>query len=96
MTGTRRPLLRLDPERLTPEVSDAQHLFEYAPGPTLSPTEWADPYDPAYRVYRIAPGDTPEGTPDDDAWPAGGGAPGGNAQAEPSTRPVHEPSASER
>ncbi|MEZ4652741.1 MAG: hypothetical protein R3E12_03825 [Candidatus Eisenbacteria bacterium] len=42
----------------------AEYSFEYQPGQIVSPMEWTDPNDRAYRVYKIAPGDTPASNPD--------------------------------
>ncbi len=56
-------------------VSLAEYSFDYAPGPIISPTEYADPGDPRYRVYKIARGDTRESNPDFAEWPVGDGAP---------------------
>jgi hypothetical protein len=58
-----------------PRVTVAEYSFEYTPGRILSPTQWADPYDPSYRVYKIAPGDTPQSNPDYAEWPVDDGAP---------------------
>lgn len=56
-------------------VSLAEYSFDYAPGPILSPTEYADPADSRYRVYKIARGDTPESNRDYAEWPVEDGAP---------------------
>ncbi len=58
-----------------PRVTVAQYSCEYTPGRILSPTSWDDPYDPAFRVYKIAPGDNPSSNPDYAEWPAEHGAP---------------------
>lgn len=58
-----------------PRVTVAEYSTEYGPGPMLSDSEWADPNDPRYQVYKIAVGDTPESNPDYAGWPVSDGAP---------------------
>lgn len=57
-----------------PRVTVAEYSQEFSPGKILSETEWDDPNDPRYHVYKIAPGDT-DANPDYANWPDGDGAP---------------------
>jgi hypothetical protein len=54
-------------------VAVAEFSSEYAPGPMAGGTFQTDR--PAFRVYKIARGDTPESNPDYADWPVDQGAP---------------------
>ncbi len=55
-------------------VSAVQYGSEFSPGPITSPGVPADPWDNAYRVYKLNRWDS-AGLPDWDEWPATLGAP---------------------
>ncbi len=55
-------------------VSAVQYGSEFSPGPITSPGVPADPWDEAYRIYKLNRWDSP-GISDWDEWPATLGAP---------------------